>query len=178
MNYYNGWPTNGEYVNKLNHIENTICKYLINFPKLNYKLSVIFDIDDTLLFSNKSQMSNNTYYLKQIIQIGNILRLCNELNFKIIIITARPEESRVWSIENLKMYNLPFHEIYHNKYYPDINFKIQLQKQLSQFNKIILSIGDQWPDILGLSNCLCIKLPSVQDHNSYFTFNNINYYPI
>ena len=53
MNYYNGWPITGEYVNKLNHIENILYKYLINFPKLNYKLSVIFDIDNTLLFSNK-----------------------------------------------------------------------------------------------------------------------------
>lgn len=73
---------------------------------------------------------------------------------------------------------IKYDEIYHNNNYPDISFKINLKKKLSKSNNIILSIGDQWPDIKGLNDCLCIKLPSYQEQIAYYTFNNINYYII
>ena len=73
------------------------------------------------------------------------------------------------------MLNIKYDEMYHNNNYPDMNFKINLKKKLSKNNDIILSVGDNYPDLQGLNNCLCIKLPNVNDINSYYTFDNVNY---
>ena len=161
-------------MNILDKVHYLLFNYLINFPKTGEKYSVIFDIDDTLLYSTKD--INN--YFAEIKQITNILKLCNNLNFKIIIITARPYMSKQWTIENLKLFNLSYDKLYFNNNYPNTDFKIKLQKELSQTHNIILSIGDQWNDIIGLKDCLCIKLPSKTEPNAYFTYNNINYYDI
>jgi len=178
--YHNGWPLYGNYKNKLNEIELLLYNYLVNFPLLNKRLTVIFDIDDTLLYTDPADILylKDRTILQEIKQIGNILRLCRNLGFKIIILTARPTRSYSWSVNNLNYHNLPFDEIYHNLNYPDINFKVSFKQELSLKENIILSVGDQWPDLQGLKDCLCIKLPSIQDINAYFTFNNINYYRI
>mgnify|MGYP003705996245 CR=1 FL=1 len=177
--FYIGWPYYGQYVEKLNQIENDLYNYLINFPILDKKYSVIFDIDDTLLFTDQSKVLHNkkinNNLLPKINQICKIVQLCKTLNFKIIILTARPLSSYIWSVNNLNYHKIPFDEIYHNNNWPDINFKIQFKKELSLKENIILSVGDQFPDIQGLQDCLCIKLPSIQDKNAYFTFDNRNY---
>ena len=188
INYYKGWPNSGQYFNKLNAIYSLLYNYLINFPKTGKKYTVIFDIDDTLVYTDHANLypqkkfPNNWipgYMLFPAIpQIVEIVKLCKKLGFKVIILTARPYDSEKSSIKNLEILDIKYDEIYHNKNYPDISFKINFKKHLSKSNNIILSIGDQWPDIQGLSDCLCIKLPSYQDQNAYFTFNNINYYKI
>ena len=114
----------------------------------------------------------------EIPQICNIAKLCKKLGFKVIIITARPYQSESSSKKNLDLLGIKYDEMCHNKNYPDLNFKINLKRKLSKTNNIILSVGDQWPDLQGLYNCLCIKLPSYQDNNAYFTFNNVDYYKI
>ena len=188
INYYRGWPYQGQYFNKLNQIYNILYNYLVNFPKTNIKYTVIFDIDDTLvytdhfnLFPDKNFPNNwipGYMLFPGIPQIVEIVKLCKQLGFKVIILTARPYASEKSSIKNLEILNVKYDEIYHNLNYPDISFKINFKKNLSKTNNIILSVGDQWPDIKGLKDCLCIKLPSYQDKNAYFTFNNINYYKI
>ena len=186
FNYYNGWPLKGAYYEKLNMIYNILYNYLINFPKTGIKYTVIFDIDDTLVYTDQAGLYpyyNPYNYLKgymifpPITQIIRIIKLCKKLGFKVIILTARPYESEKSSIKNLELLDIKYDEIYHN-YTPDSNFKIDFKKKLSKTNKIILSIGDQWPDIQGLTDCLCIKLPDYSDINAYFTFNNKNYYTI
>lgn len=187
INYYQGWPNSGLYYNSMNNIYNILYNYLINFPR-NKKYTVIFDIDDTLVYTDHPKIfpykkfPNNWipgYMLfPPIPQMVKIIQLCNKLGFKIIIITARPYESESSSKKNLEILDIKYDEMYHNYNYPDLNFKIDLKKKLSNKNNIILSVGDQWPDIQGLSKCLCIKLPSHQDQNSYFTFDNKNYYKI
>ena len=187
--YYKGWPEGGKYYNKLNEIYYLLYNYLINFPQIEgKKYTVIFDIDDTLvytdylkLFPNKKFPYNwiNGYMLfPEIPQMVKIIQLCKKLGFKVIIITARPYESENSSKKNLEILNIKYDEMYHNKNYPDINFKIAFKKKLSTKNNIILSVGDQWPDLKGLTGCLCIKLPSYQDQNAYFTYDNISYYKI
>jgi predicted secreted acid phosphatase len=186
--YYKGWPNSGLYFHKLNNIYNLLYNYLINFPKTGLKYTVIFDIDDTLVFTDHLNIFPNKRFpnnwirgymlFPEIPQIVNIIKLCKQLGFKIIIITARPYESESSSKKNLELLGIQYDEIYHNKNYPDLNFKIQLKQKLSKTNNIILSVGDQWPDIQGLNNCLGIKLPSLEDHNAYFTYDNINYYEI
>ena len=58
--YYKGWPKAGKYFNKLNEIYYLLYNYLINFPKVkNKKYSVIFDIDDTLVFTDHLNLFPN-----------------------------------------------------------------------------------------------------------------------
>lgn len=187
-NFYKGWPYSGHYFNSLNNIYYILYNYLINFPITGKKYTVIFDIDDTLVYTDHANIFLNKKFPYNLIsgymifppiqQMVDIIKLCKNLGFKIIIITARPYESEKSSKKNLELLNISYDEMYHNNNYPDINFKINLKKKLSTKNNIILSVGDQWPDIQGLNGCLCIKLPSYQDSNTYFTYNNINYYKI
>jgi len=185
--YFNGWPNSGKYYNKLNEIYYLLYNYLTNFPKYK-KNTVIFDIDDTLVFTDSVNLFPNKIFpnnwiknymlFPEIPQLVKIIKLCNKLRFKIIIITARPYESEKSSVKNLQLLGIKYDEIYHNNNYPDLNFKIALKQQLSKKNNIILSVGDQMPDIQGLTGCLCIKLPCVRDNNAYFTYDNVNYYKI
>lgn len=187
MSDYIGWPYSGKYVSRLNKIQNLLYNYLINFPK-HKKYSVIFDIDDTLVYTDRANIVTNKKFPNNVIdgymifpeikQISNIAKLCKKLGFKVIIITARPYESERSSIKNLELLGIEYDEIYHNKQYPDLNFKINLKKELSKKNNIILSVGDQWPDLQGLEGCLCIKLPSLSNSNAYFTYDNKKYYII
>lgn len=188
INYYKGWPYSGNYYNTMNHIYFVLFKYLFYFPKTGRKYTVIFDIDDTLVYTDHNNVFPNKKFPNDIIpgymifpaipQMVKIIKLCKKLGFKIIIITARPYESESSSKKNLEILGIEYDEMYHNKNYPDLNFKIALKRKLSTKNNIILSVGDQWPDLQGLSGCLCIKLPSHQDQNAYFTYDNINYYKI
>ncbi len=187
INYYKGWPYSGHYYNTMNNIYKILYNYLINFP-INKKYTVIFDIDDTLVFTDHpnifpyKKFPNNWIHgyrlFPPIPQMVTIIQLCYKLGFKIIIITARPYESESSSKKNLEILDIKYDEMYHNDNYPDLNFKIDLKKKLNKKNNIILSVGDQWPDIQGLSDCLCIKLPSSQDQNAYFTYDNKNYFKI
>lgn len=188
INYYKGWPNSGHYYNTMNNIYTLLYNYLINFPKTGRKYTVIFDIDDTLVYTDHANLFPNKKFpnhwipgymvFPAIPQMVRIIQLCKKLGFKVIIITARPYESESSSKKNLEILDVKYDEMYHNKNYPDINFKIALKKKLSTKNNIILSVGDQWPDLQGLSGCLCIKLPSYQDQNAYFTYDNISYYKI
>ena len=186
--YFIGWPNSGQYFETLNKIYFLLYNYLINFPR-NKKYTVIFDIDDTLVFTDPTKLFKNAKFpynwipgymlFPQIPQIANIAILCKKLGFKIIILTARPYESEQSSQKNLEILGIKYDEMYHNKDYPNIEFKIKFKNKLSQTHNIILSVGDQWPDVEGMPyGALSIKLPSQQDHNAYFTYDNEKYYKI
>jgi predicted secreted acid phosphatase len=187
VNYYRGWPHKGPYVDILNKIRNDLFIYLQNFPK-HEKWTVIFDIDDTLVYTNPINIHNEKDYkvrnpenlmvFKGIEQIVDVAKLCKELGFYIIIITARPCESELSSKKNLKYLGINYDEIYHNDKYPDSSFKINLKAKLVKKHNIILSIGDNLNDLKNLKNCLCIKLPDPSNPNAYFTFDNQRYYLI
>ena len=185
--YYRGWPQRGLYVNKLNEIKSYLFNYLNNFPKYK-KCTVIFDIDDTLVYTNPVNIHNEEDYkvpntenlmiFKGIKQIIDVAKLCKKLGYYIIIITARPYASEISSIKNLEYLGIKYDELYHNQYYPDLTFKVKLKKTLAKKHNIILSVGDNWYDIQNLKNCLCIKLPDPSNPNAYFTFDNQRYYII
>ena len=102
--FYKGWPKSGKYYNKLNQIYHLLYNYLVNFPKIkNKKYTVIFDIDDTLVYTDHVNIFPNKKFpndwikgymlFPEIPQMVKIIKLCKYLGFKIIIITARPLES-------------------------------------------------------------------------------------
>ena len=58
--YYKGWPEGGKYYNKLNEIYYLLYNYLINFPRIQgKKYTVIFDIDDTLVYTDHFKLFPN-----------------------------------------------------------------------------------------------------------------------
>lgn len=183
--FFKGWPHNGKYVNILNNIHTLLTSYLYSFSLINKKYTVIFDIDDTLVYTDALDMIKDKKFPNDLIkgymifpeisQIASIIRYCKLLNFYIIIITARPYSTEKSSIKNLELLNIEYDELYHNKDFPDMEFKIELKKKLAQKHDIILCIGDNWQDIQGLQDTLCIKLPNYKDINSYFTFDNKNF---
>ena len=56
INYYKGWPNSGHYYNTMNNIYSLLYNYLINFPKTGKKYTVIFDIDDTLVYTDHANL--------------------------------------------------------------------------------------------------------------------------
>jgi len=97
------------------------------------KDAVMFDIDDTLIFTNGRA---NT-------EMIDLLNYSKRLGYKIIIITARPFSivTRQFTIIQLKKYGIIYDELYLT---PALN-KGNVKKQ-SGYN-YILSVGDQETDL-------------------------------
>lgn len=95
--------------------------------------AVMFDIDDTLIFTNGHA---NT-------EMIDLLNYSKRLGYKIIIITARPFSivTRQFTIMQLKKYGIIYDELYLT---PALN-KGNVKKQ-SGYN-YILSVGDQETDL-------------------------------
>tara|TARA_X000000368_G_scaffold61649_1_gene43508 strand:- start:1509 stop:1880 length:372 start_codon:yes stop_codon:yes gene_type:complete len=95
--------------------------------------AVMFDIDDTLIFTNGYA---NT-------EMIDLLNYSKRLGYKIIIITARPFSivTRQFTIMQLKKYGIIYDELYLT---PALN-KGNVKKQ-SGYN-YILSVGDQETDL-------------------------------
>ena len=97
------------------------------------KDAVMFDIDDTLIFTNGQ--ANR--------EMIDLLNYSKRLGYKIIIITARPFSivTRQFTIMQLKKYGIIYDELYLT---PALN-KGNVKKQ-SGYN-YILSVGDQETDL-------------------------------
>lgn len=183
INYYKHWPKSGPYVDRLNIVKYNVLNYLKNYPITN-KSVVIFDLDDTVFYTDPLKIHNVELLSEKYNQLtypGNdpivdIVKYCNKMNIKVIFITARPYESEKSSIHNIKLLGMKYYKIFHNHDYPNFKFKVYLKQQLAKKYNIILSVGDNWFDLKGLTNCLCIKLPSPNDVNIYFTYDNEKYY--
>ena len=110
--------------------------------------AVMFDIDDTLIFTDG----------RPNIPIIRLLHRAGQMGYKIVIITARPGIGRViqWTIEQLKAYGIG---------YDYIGFTSAETKHLMKQNlpyKFILSIGDMPTDLTASTHYLNI---SNFDHN-------------
>ena len=97
------------------------------------KDAVMFDIDDTLIFTNGRANK----------PIINLLHYCSHLGYSIVIITARPD--RIWMHQftkwQLKKYNIIYDEL--------LFIPAELKgkaKKLSGYN-YILSVGDMDTDL-------------------------------
>lgn len=175
--YFSGWPGKSFYNDDLNWCASIAIQYLRKIAPA-YKNSnkiglVIFDLDDTLFMGDPEnvigiqEMSLGTHngqeifilpVNRQIVQVANEAR---KLGFKIVCLTARPAESKLASVTNLNMFNIPHDMLIMNQKDEDPFFKIKIRRQLIKPNQdIVCTIGDQFTDIYlpGKSTC-AIKLP-------------------
>lgn len=124
------------------------------------KPAVMFDIDDTLL----------DYSGKKIKYIIDLLNKCNQIGLIVIIITARLDQHRQYTIDELKSNGIEYSALFLRSQTDDFNtFKSKIKKQLSENNNIttIMSIGDNIIDIDGAYSGYWIKLPNQSDKKLY-----------
>ena len=198
--FYKHSPKKGNYINYLNYV----CKKTQSFIKRPELLklinrTIVFDIDDTLLYTRPFLTKKSTKVLLQPLKpVVDLLKFCKKVGYKVIVITARPPESIDLIKRNLKKINVKydalFTSLYLNQHY---SFKAVMRKNLEYitpddlktlsskelfnlkkpiihkcFNlKLVLSVGDKWPDVDNSKNILGFKLPEETDMNSYFIFN-------
>ena len=123
---------------------NTLGKELLSYRKVRERDAVMFDIDDTLWDMWKGIPNMETINLSQ---------EAHRLGYKVIIITARPETSRGWTIQQLREWNVPYDGLY---------FTTEKGHKKKELNlTFVLSVGDNWND---LSDSIhFIKLAGVED---------------
>jgi len=153
-------------------------------PQDNF--AVMFDIDDTLLFSKN---------LKPIKPIIKLIDECNKRNIQVLIITARSDTYNIETINNLldiNVYPNPdqfadiyeyfgitkipkgavFYDFYYLRHSPqDDNeqFKSRVKEQLSKNGLFtIMSIGDNDIDVLGKYSGYTIKLPNINEDDERY----------
>jgi len=162
------------------HFLNTIS---IAPSGVNY--AVMFDIDDTLIFSETN---------KPIKPIIKLIKECNDRNIKVLIITARDSVYTRETMENLIQFDIypnpenpEFSELYNylevpkKAYYYDFiylrhspqenneYFKSKVKEKLAEYNVYtIMSIGDNDVDVNGEFSGYSIKLPNIRKDDSRY----------
>ena len=103
----------------------------------------MFDIDDTLIFTNGEPN----------VPIIELLYDAKTQGYNIVIITARPGLNRVikWTIEQLKSYKIPYDYLG----FTSAQYKTVMKKQLPY--NFILSVGDMPTDLTDSEHVLNIS---------------------
>lgn len=137
-------------------------------------------------------------HYKPIKPIVNLIKKASKLGYTIIVITARPPQGYQNSLTNLhrigiypdalftslfwkqdpsfkaimrnKIEHLKLKEIKKMSSSDLFNCKPKIKKNLLNL-KIIMTIGDKWPDVTDMDNTLGLKLPEESDMNAYYWFN-------
>ena len=175
--YFKGYPHNGTYKKDLENVKATAIKHL-KANKKTKKKAVVFDMDDTLVFTRPHNPLQPAYLshsqeepmfiFPPMEEIAEVARYAASNNTRVIIITARPPKSEKATWYNAKYYNIPVDEVYcDNSRGMNPAFKKQLRKELSKKYNILLTVGDRWGDVVDPNGALGIKLPSPDDTNIY-----------
>lgn len=142
--YKTAYDLGSNYINIMESIE----------PKLNNP-AVMFDIDDTLIDYNGNP-------IKPIIRL---LNKCESLGYIILIITARMENTRQFTMNQLNSFGIYPDYLFLQQPGDSNHFKSEIKDKLAKESEIftIMSIGDNWIDVEGPSSGYYLKLP-----NHYF----------
>jgi hypothetical protein len=187
--YYKGWPNKSPYNDDIKWACQISIQYLQKIaPK--YKNSgkiglVIFDIDDTLCMGDPANVigvrememgthkgpdgdEQDVFILPMNNPVVKVAKVARQLGFKIVALTARPQESRLASVTNLNMFNVPYDMIIMNNKEEDPHFKIRIRNQLQKPGQdIVMTVGDQPMDVYLPGNSAAIKLPDPELKCSY-----------
>ena len=126
----------------MNNLKAVGVHYISN-RMINQNDAVMFDIDDTLIFTNG----------RLNIPMVELLYVANDMGYKIVIITARVGTDPVikFTINQLKEYNI----MYDYLGFTSAETKIDMKEQLP-FN-FILSVGDMPTDLTGSTHWVNIS---------------------
>jgi hydroxymethylpyrimidine pyrophosphatase-like HAD family hydrolase len=144
-------------------------QYIKLLNKNIFNPTVMFDIDDTLLYVNK----NNT--LTPIKQMIKLLNYCKRNGFIILIITARDSRYYKETLEDLKTNKIYYDYLYLRESPKDDYhlFKSDIKKKfMDTYNlTVVMSIGDNDIDIAGKYSGYSIKLPNKSNPLLYHNYN-------
>jgi predicted secreted acid phosphatase len=139
------------------------------------KFAVMFDIDDTLL---------NTRTMKGIKPIIHLLHECNKKGLFVLIVTARDSVYTDQTIQDLlnigiREYgpnitvNTPYYNYLYLRQSPQDDhqyFKSDIKKYFAKHGLFtVMSVGDNYIDVIGEYSGFCLKLPNQNDPNLYCT---------
>lgn len=181
INYWKGWPFTGEYMKDLNWAAAVGKQYLdkIATKPSAKKKCVIFDIDDTIVFGDPDEAigvkdmdlgvheGQCVFILPRNKPIVKLAEHAKKLGMLVIMLTARPAESRLASKTNMEEYNIPYDAIIMNEKDEDYFFKIRVRRNIETKYDIVLTIGDQINDCMCPGTAAAIKLPDPESMCSY-----------
>jgi hypothetical protein len=139
-------------------------EYLKMIKNKKQPQAVMFDIDDTLLKVN----GNDTF--TDITPIIELLNFALYNNFLVIIITAREEIHKSFTIKQLNDRGIKYTRLHmRNKNDDFITFKSNIkEKYFNEFGiPFVMSIGDNNIDVSGNYSGYYIKLPDYKDPRLY-----------
>lgn len=187
--YFAKWPHKGEYVEDMEWACKIGSDYLKRRKKQPFKgrPCVIFDVDDTIIYTDPARESDiddvelgdvkdekgQTQPVFVLPPNDCVLQLVKEaetLGYVVIILTARPGISRLATIANLDILDCPFSFVVLNEKDEDPTFKLRIRKQLCRKYDVVLTVGDQWSDLLNPGTSAGIKLPDPDLKGSYIYF--------
>ncbi len=183
--YYNNWPSKCLYNDDVDWGCSFGIKYLQKMAPVikqkNITGIVVFDIDDTLVQGDPAsvvgikememgiQNGQDVFILPVNHQVVKLAQISRQLGYKIVILTARPMESKMASIRNLEMFNIPYDMLIMNDKNEDPCFKIRIRRSLENKpnQQVILTIGDQPCDCFLPGRGAFIKLPDPESKCCY-----------
>jgi hypothetical protein len=132
----------------------------------------VFDFDDCLVFGDPAQIvgvremelgehdGSEIFVLPRNEPIVKLAEYAKNSKLQIIILTARPKESREATKWNSQMLKIPFDAIIMNEGDKDPCFKVNVRRRIAAKYTVCITVGDQ------ITDCLCpggntafIKLP-------------------
>lgn len=181
--YWNDWPMSScEYVKDLTWAAKLSAQYLQKIaPKYKGKNAlVVSDFDDCICWGDTERRivkdmelgyinGQEIFILPPNRPIVNLLKVARQLGFKIVVLTARPPSSKLATITNLNMFDIPYDQLIMNDEDDDNPlFKVNVRRRLAVKQQVILTIGDQYNDVLLPGrNCAAVKLPDPDSKVSY-----------
>lgn len=195
--YWKNWPGPCDYNNDLKWASTVAINYLRSLAPLYNPKSpkfggitgmVVFDLDDTLFMGDpeniigieEGSLGMHKHPIKGTMQEAFILppndpivQIANEarkLGFKIVCITARPPESEIASDYNLKLFKIPKDILIMNNNDDERPFfKVDIRKAINSKpkQKIVMTVGDRFTDVLFPGDACAIKLPEPESKCAY-----------
>lgn len=181
--YWNKWPSQGEYVQDLNWASSVAINYLRKVKKSGKKIvrpCVLFDVDETLVFGDPEEKvgvremelgdhnGQPVFILPPNPQIVKIAIEAKKLGYTVIILTARPKTSKLATVTNLDMFRIPYDKVIMNEKDEDPEFKIRVRRMIAKNNSLLLTAGDQGCDVLLPGKAAALKLPDPDSKCAYF----------
>jgi len=180
MTYFKTWPKpTNYYVQDLIWAMKVGMQYLGKVkdkPSSNPKC-VVFDFDDCLVFGDPANVvgvkemelgehdGSEIFILPRNEPIVKLAEYAKANGFQIIILTARPAESKEATRWNSQMLKIPFDAVVMNDGDSDPCFKVNVRRRIAKKYDIMLTVGDQITDCLSPGRAAFIKLPGMNYEN-------------
>lgn len=180
--YFKNWPKKtSKYVQDLEWALAVGVQYLDKVklkPSTGKPRCVVFDFDDCLVFGDPTgvvgvkemelgtQDGHDIFILPRNEQVVMLAEHAKKNGFQVIILTARPAESKEATKWNSQMLKIPHDAIITNDSNVNFCFKAVVRKRIAEKYDIVLTVGDRITDCIRPGGRAgFIKLPDPGEYN-------------